>query len=53
MFFEGGGYKLRAGCHGARTVIHFVCVKNKHLLFKHPVLGYLAKLGATEQQVDI
>ena len=21
MFFEGGGYKSRAGCHGARTVI--------------------------------
>ena len=20
MFFEGGGYKSRAGCHGARTV---------------------------------
>ena len=20
MFFEGGGYKLRAVCHGARTV---------------------------------
>ena len=30
MFFEGGGYKSRAGCHGARTVhklqkdMHFI-----------------------------
>ena len=26
MFFEGGGYKLRAVCHGARTV-HLVHVR--------------------------
>ena len=24
MFFEGGGYKSRAGCHGARTVYGLV-----------------------------
>ena len=24
MFFEGGGYKSRAGCHGARTVLTYV-----------------------------
>jgi len=24
MFFEGGGYKSRAGCHGALSVLSYV-----------------------------
>ena len=31
MFFEGGGYKSRAGCHGARTVLtYFVFISKKN-----------------------
>ena len=34
MFFEGGGYKSRAGCHGARTV-HKTNVYKK-MVCRHP-----------------
>ena len=36
MFFEGGGYKSRAGCHGARTV-HTVSVSDLTFLENNPL----------------
>ena len=32
MFFEGGGYKSRAGCHGGRTVLTYVVQPVKYLI---------------------
>ena len=36
MFFEGGGYKSRAVCHGARTV-HIYIKEFSHAILKNNV----------------